>query len=307
MADREMSETARFCFVILHYKTIDETIKCIESIESVVRYRPYDIVVVDNGSGDGTGQELVDRYCDDPLVTVLLLPENLGFARGNNAGYTYAKEHLGCSYLAMLNSDVLITQPDMCERVKASMDEHGCSVLGPKIVNPDASILGPHTFPGIDYLALEAKDMRLFLRFAKHGVDITPLIRVRGMVRARVRRTYREQAPHRLDATLCHQNAVIEGCCLFFGPDYLRRFDGLDERTFLYHEEDLLYLRLQRNGMSSCYDPSISIVHNHHATTRSLAVSELEHKVFRYTHQLRSRKVLMEEMSRDDLPTRSDT
>lgn len=41
----------KVAFVILHYWTIDVTIRCVESIQKVISYDAYEIVIVDNGSG----------------------------------------------------------------------------------------------------------------------------------------------------------------------------------------------------------------------------------------------------------------
>ena len=285
-----------FCFVVLHYKTIDETMKCVASIEEVIDYPAYHIIVVDNGSCDGTGERLLTTYAEDPLVTVLQNPSNLGFARGNNVGFRYAKERLGSMFICLLNSDIVITQPDMCERALASMDQTGSVVMGPLIVNPDGSHLGPHTFPGLAFLKPDTWDMKVSLWLAEHGLELPLLITAFRAVHTVLVRGYRAQRPIPLDAESPHDNVVLEGCCLFFSPDYVRRFDGLDERTFLYHEEDLLHLRLQDCGMTSSYDPSLSVFHNHHATTRSLAGDALAHKVFRYRHQLESRAILLHEL-----------
>lgn len=286
-----------FCFLVLHYKTIDETLACIRSIKEVIGYPSYDIVVVDNGSPDDSGERLLNRYADDSRVTVLPLPENLGFARGNNAGFSYAKNVLQSDYICMLNSDVLVTQDDLCERVMSSIRSANCAVLGPKIVNADGSELGPHTLPGPVFLKKDLRDMERFVKLAGAGRDPSRMLALRRKLHL-ISPSYRSQAPRPLDPSLRHEQVVLEGCCLFFAPQYIASFDGLDDRTFLYHEEDLLYLRLRSCGMTSLYDPSISITHNSHATTRSLNQTPLEHQVFRYTHQIESRRVLLEELDR---------
>ena len=51
----------KVCFVILHFLTIEDTLKCINSICENIRYKNYHIVVVDNGSPNGTGLELKAR------------------------------------------------------------------------------------------------------------------------------------------------------------------------------------------------------------------------------------------------------
>lgn len=79
------------CYVILHYKNIDDTIKCVKSLKNTTDYSSR-YIIVDNGSGDGSGEKLRQLYSNDAQCDVLLLPENLGFSKGNNEGYQYAKQ-----------------------------------------------------------------------------------------------------------------------------------------------------------------------------------------------------------------------
>ncbi|MBL8827716.1 MAG: glycosyltransferase family 2 protein, partial [Planctomycetaceae bacterium] len=64
------------------------------------------IVVVDNASHDGTVEWLRENH---PQVAVLELPENLGFAGGNNRGWEWAAERFpSVKYLALVNQDVTV-------------------------------------------------------------------------------------------------------------------------------------------------------------------------------------------------------
>ena len=52
------------CYVILHYKNIDDTIKCVESLKNTADYSSR-YIIVDNGSGDGSGEKLRQLYRND--------------------------------------------------------------------------------------------------------------------------------------------------------------------------------------------------------------------------------------------------
>ena len=66
----------KIVYVILHYYTIEDTRKCVESIIEKEKDNNYEIVVVDNNSPNGTGEELITfvedrkghdyRYAIDP-------------------------------------------------------------------------------------------------------------------------------------------------------------------------------------------------------------------------------------------------
>ncbi len=74
--------------------------RCLEALQHQ-EYSPTQIVVVDNGSTDGTGEWL--RRHDDDRVTVVSFSENRGFAAGVNAGIAASRT----AFIALLNNDVL--------------------------------------------------------------------------------------------------------------------------------------------------------------------------------------------------------
>lgn len=47
-----------FCFIILHYKNLQDTLECVNSIKKNILEKSYKIIIVDNGSLDGTTEKL---------------------------------------------------------------------------------------------------------------------------------------------------------------------------------------------------------------------------------------------------------
>ncbi|MBQ2149938.1 MAG: glycosyltransferase, partial [Bacteroidales bacterium] len=93
----------------------DMTLKCAESLLALPV--PVRLVIVDNASPDGSGELLRDRFAASPSVTVILNESNEGFARGNNAGYKYLRDHFHCRFITVLNNDVLIKDRDFTAKV----------------------------------------------------------------------------------------------------------------------------------------------------------------------------------------------
>ena len=52
----------KIVFLILHYINITETQKCVETIKKIIEYKNYEIVIVDNGSKNDTGEYLKNKY-----------------------------------------------------------------------------------------------------------------------------------------------------------------------------------------------------------------------------------------------------
>ena len=75
------NERVEAVFIILHYKNINDTIECINSIRTL-EDNNYKIVVVDNNSGIEEDDIKLKSLVDD----LIILEENIGFAKGNNKG-----------------------------------------------------------------------------------------------------------------------------------------------------------------------------------------------------------------------------
>lgn len=84
--------------VVVNWNTKKFLLQCVESLIEHSRAEPVEIVVVDNGSSDGSQQALRDRF---PSVQLIAAGANLGFARGTNLG---AKASAG-RYVMFVNSD----------------------------------------------------------------------------------------------------------------------------------------------------------------------------------------------------------
>lgn len=129
-----------FSFVILHYNEAKITIECINKIFDNTVGEEVNIVIVDNHSPDGSGKNLQEKFSNNKFVTVILLKENLGFAKGNNVGYKYAKENLCSDFICILNNDAFLRQQDFIQRVIKVYEKGGYGVIGPHITLPNGKI-----------------------------------------------------------------------------------------------------------------------------------------------------------------------
>ena len=127
------------CFVILNYKAYEEALACAESVLATQTWEDMKIVIVDNGSQNGSVEQLGEHFDDEPRVHVIAADENLGFAKGNNLGIRYAREQFDSDFIVAANSDILFEE-EICERLAGIYDGRPYAILGGDIVNAT----GPH-------------------------------------------------------------------------------------------------------------------------------------------------------------------
>ncbi|MDI6767801.1 MAG: glycosyltransferase, partial [Bacteroidota bacterium] len=89
--------------VILNYNGYEDTAKCVRSLQKST-YPNLSLVLVDNGSPDGSGIRLKGEFSNLPVI---LIKENTGYAAGNNMGIRFALEK-GTDYVLIINNDVIV-------------------------------------------------------------------------------------------------------------------------------------------------------------------------------------------------------
>lgn len=109
--------------IILTLNNLEYTRQCLESIR---RYtpQPHEIIVVDNGSTDGT----VEFLQSQPDVRLIQSDENLGFALGNNRGLLEARGN----YIVFLNNDVVVTEGWLARLIACAESNPRVGIVGPR-------------------------------------------------------------------------------------------------------------------------------------------------------------------------------
>ena len=263
----------KFAFVVLHYMTYEDTVECIESIRLLEGEK--DIVVVDNASPNDSGERLEKAYKDTKGVYVLLNQQNLGFAKGNNVGYRYAKEILGSDYIVLINNDTVIKQADFCHRIRKIDEGKQFHVLGPKIISMvDGMNQNPVPF------ALNS-GYRIFRRTVKFILlYLTSFI---GLDTSLSKNDKKQE--YSMEEMGDYQ---LFGCCLIFSPEYIVRYDGIYDGTFMYAEEDILKWQCVKNNLTMIYDDSVEMFHKEGSSTNKTYGKSVGRRRFYYRNVLKS-------------------
>lgn len=116
--------------IIVNYNGTNDTLACLDSLRAL-DYPACDIVLVDNASQDT--QELVDDVgFSFPKVKIITVPQNRGFAGGNNVGIEYALAHQS-DYVLLLNNDTTVAPDFLTKLVEAAESNERIGIAGPKI------------------------------------------------------------------------------------------------------------------------------------------------------------------------------
>jgi GT2 family glycosyltransferase len=110
-----VSGSPRVTAIVLSWNGRERTLACLRSLEHVT-YRPFSVVVVDNGSTDGSVDAVAAEH---PDVSLVRLGENFGFAGGMNAGIRAAFAD-GAGAVVLLNNDMEV-EPGFVEPLVAAV------------------------------------------------------------------------------------------------------------------------------------------------------------------------------------------
>jgi len=114
--------------IILNWNGKEDTIECLESLKHIT-YLNHEILLVDNGSTDGSVEYFRERY---PGMEIIENGVNLGFAEGNNVGIRRAMDE-GADYVLMLNNDTVVDPVFLEKLLKVAESEKTIGVVGPKV------------------------------------------------------------------------------------------------------------------------------------------------------------------------------
>lgn len=272
----------KVAFVILHYMTTEDTVDCVNSILQNISYKDYEIIIVNNGSANDSSMLLHQAYDNNIKVHIIDSNVNLGFAKGNNLGFIYAKKIMDIDFVIMINNDTIINQDNFIEIVIKKYKAHKFDILGPDIISLiDNSHQNPY---GIVNYSLNERKLKkvifkynIFILFNYLNLD-QMMKKTFKIMRKKRNETYSNNESYKYEQS----NVRLHGSCLIFSPDYVKKYNGLYDKTFLYMEEDILYYISKKEGLKMIYSPSVKILHKEDSSTNTLFDNKVMKRRFIY-------------------------
>ena len=212
--------------ILLNWNGLADTVECLESLMSL-DYPAYEVVVVDNGSTDGSAGVIRARF---PWVVLIETGENLGFAGGNNVGLRHVMAG-AADYAFLLNNDTAIDPLCIRQLVEIAEGDSAIGIVGPTIYYYHDSERVWSGGGAIDWqrgltrmLGLDEEDVGQF-----------------------------GSAPREVD--------FVSGCAMLVRRAALERAGLMDERFFAYYEEVEWCVRIRQAGFRVVHVPQARLWH----------------------------------------------
>jgi GT2 family glycosyltransferase len=208
--------------VVVHYRGLHDTLGCVHSIRETAP--GTQVLVVDNDSPDGSGEELARRFADGADVRVVRAGRNLGFGAGCNLGIDrLLADSPALEHVLLLNPDARL-HPGALQAMRACAQRHPkAGIVGCRIVQDDGRIwFANGRFPRVSLSRFHCAPPPGATEF---------------------------------------ETAFVTGCCMLLDAAMLRSGVRFDPSFFLYGEDADLCRRVQQRGRSLWITQAATVVH----------------------------------------------
>ncbi len=229
--------------IIISYNTREETSDFITSLELETSSLDAEIIVVDNGSTDGSVPALQERF---PNVHLIDAKQNLGFAKGVNVAAARARGE----YLLLLNPDMIALPGSVRALLDFARTHTQYGIYGGRTVRSDGSLE-----PSSCWAAPTLWSLLMFATTLSTVFKRSPVFDPESMGSWR-RDTVREVE-------------IITGCLLLIRRSLFHELGGMDEDYFLYGEDAEFCLRARARGQRLVIVPAAEMVHEVGGSTGS--------------------------------------
>ncbi len=215
-----MAKSPLISIVVVNWNGLENTKECLTSLRKL-KYPNYEIIIVDNGSEDGS-KKYLSKIKDIVFVD---LPKNTGFTGGHIEGYKVSRG----DYLALLNNDLVVSPNWLDELMKVFREHKDAAAAGGKsFIWNDESKAYDDSNPFYSYQEVEPNQAET--RTLMTGESLIPV-------------------------------DSISGAALIFDKSKLADVGYLDNDFFAYYEETDLIARLKRKGYNAYFQPTAQVWH----------------------------------------------
>ena len=217
-----------FSVILVCWNNKDYLEPCLNSLYGGKLRYTFDVIVVDNGSTDGSQEMLREKF---PEIVVIQNDHNVGLGRASNQGIEATQGR----YVLLLNNDTIVNGPSLDLMVEFMDTTPEAGAVGGRMLNPDGSF--------------QAADARF------------PSIWEEFLIATRLGALFWPNFP---DRTYSKQVTTVDwlgSACLLLRRDAIDRVGLLDEEYFIYGDEADLQYRLKKAGWLVYFLPDATTIH----------------------------------------------
>lgn len=217
--------------IVVNWNTRDLLAQCLKSVYAHPPDGEFEVIVVDNGSVDGSVTMVREAF---PRVHLIENNENLGFARGNNQGIEISQGE----YILLLNSDAILLENTIDPMILVMESNPETALIGPKVLNPDKSFQSSY-----------ARFPTLMREFLEHF----------GLAKRIWGYYYPSAGPE-----ASHEPRVVDwvsGACLLARHSAIKQVGSLDGSIMMYGEEVDWCYRMKKAHWAIRFCPEASVLH----------------------------------------------
>jgi GT2 family glycosyltransferase len=227
--------------ILVNYNDLCHLKDCLSSLNDTVEGIPFEVIVIDNHSTDGTPEWIREHVSWVRLITNA---ENLGFAKANNQGI---QESRG-DYILFLNTDTVLERQSIALLLEELRSHETVGAVGPALLVDEKT-----------YQVSFGKKVS-FWREVVQKTLLNPYYRFR------LRRNAKKR-----------QVGWLSAACLLTRRDILEEVGSFDENFFLYFEDIDLCVRIRDKEYILEYCPEVEVFHLGGASTEGLRLFSRYH------------------------------
>jgi len=220
--------------IVLNYNTKEAVKACIESVKQCTTNIPYELIVIDNGSADGSVEYL--KRCEG--IRLILNATNVGVSKGWNQGIEVSDQQ---SDIVVLNSDIVVTENWLSKLSETAYQDPtiglvGCRIKGQK--NHSGNLL--HTGALIRNNGMGEEN--------EWGIPL------------------KDYGQYQISKRV----QIVVGACMYLKRELLKVIGRFDEDfSPAYFEDSDMCLRTTQAGYKVYYCGAVTLLHEHSATSRA--------------------------------------
>lgn len=245
----------------VNYKNSNDTIRFLNSLKSVNGYSSIEVIIIDNSGdfnqgGKNNEIEILENYLKtSDCNNVHLLPneKNLGYFGAVSYAIKVRRMNLSdYDFTIISNNDIIIEDINFFDKLALTLNE--ADIISPSIIS---------LITGHDQNPYRENEVS-FLHKIYYKVYFTHLFLavfldfVKSILRKRISTVY--HGPRFIFST--HGSFVI------FSSTFFKNSGYIDDRLFLYGEEEFISAIVRLNHMKIKYIPSLKVLHNEHKSTK---------------------------------------